>query len=470
MNPLALPWLEMSITLPLVGALFVGRFRDPVAASRWCLGFTGLTLAATLLAWAGQHTGAAPDGVSPWGVLPQVFGRAVLEIDELSAPLLPLVALLHLLTALATARTKMGRFSFAWLLAGESLRLAAFGCKEPWVLIGLLAAAPGLTYVELLRRGKPTRLYALHMGLFVGLLAVGWSGAEGLLPLGSEWAALLLLAAVLIRSGTVPVHLWVADLFEKASFGAALLFVTPLAGVYLAVRLVLPIAPDWALQWLGIISMATAVYAAGMAVVQTDARRLFAYLFLSHASLILVGLELHTPLSLTGALCLWVSVALSLGGLGLTLRAVEARFGRLTLDRHHGLYEHSPALAVCFLLTGLGSVGFPGTLGFVAAEVLVDGAVEASLWVGVAMALVAAVNGIAILRVYFLLFTGGRHVSSVALGITLRERFAVLTLAALILGGGLVPQPGVLSRHQAAEAVLKDREARQTGAAPGPEN
>src|SRR5262249_52804765 len=64
---------------------------------------------------------------------------------------------------------------------------------------------------------------------------------------------------------------------------------------------------------------------------------------------------------------------------------------------------------------------------------------------------------IAIVRAYFLLFTGGRHVSTVSLGITPRERFAVLTLAALILGGGLYPQPGVVSRHKAAEAILRER-------------
>ena len=131
-------------------------------------------------------------------------------------------------------------------------------------------------------------------------------------------------------------------------------------------------------------SLATAVYAAGMATIQRDARRFFAYLFLSHASLVLVGLELHTELSLTGALALWFSVLLSLGGFGLTLRALEARFGRLSLAEHHGLYDHSPALAVCFLLTGLASVGFPGTLGFVAAELLVEGAVEANPMVGLA--------------------------------------------------------------------------------------
>jgi NADH-quinone oxidoreductase subunit M len=260
----------------------------------------------------------------------------------------------------------------------------------------------------------------------------------------------------------------VTDLFDKASFGTALLFAVPLPGVYAAVRLVLPVAPEWALQGLGVVSLVTAVYTAGLAVVQTEARRFFAFLFLSHASLVLVGLELHTPIALTGALALWLSVALSLTGLGLTLRALEARFGRVSLDRFHGLYDHAPALAVCFLLTGLASVGFPGTLGFVAAELLVDGAVGANLYVGVAVVLAAAVNGIAVVRAYFLLFTGGRHLSSVPLGITRRERVAVLTLAALILGGGLAPQPGVASRHRAAEAVLGDREARLGGGSAGP--
>jgi NADH-quinone oxidoreductase subunit M len=343
------------------------------------------------------------------------------------------------------------------------------GCKEPWILIGLLTAGTGLTFLELLRRGKPTRVFALHMGLFVVLLVVGWACLDFADSAESAGlASVLLLAAVLVRSGTFPVHIWVTDLLEHASFGTSLLFVTPITGAYLAVRLVLPVAPEWVLQSIGLVSLATAVYAAGMAVVQTEVRRFFAFLFLSHASLILVGLELHTSLSLTGALCLWISVALSLGGLGLTLRALEGRFGRLSLDRFRGLYEHSPALAVCFLLTGLGSVGFPGTLGFVAAELLVDGAIEASPLVGVAMVLAAAVNGIAIVRAYFLLFTGARHVSSVSLAITPREQFAVLTLAALILGGGLAPQPGVASRHHAAVIVLKGR-ADHRSASPGTE-
>ena len=36
-----------------------------------------------------------------------------------------------------------------------------------------------------------------------------------------------------------------------------------------------------------------------------------------------------------------------------------------------------------------------------------------------------------------------------------RERYAVLALAGLIFYGGFVPQPGVESRHRAAEELLQ---------------
>jgi NADH-quinone oxidoreductase subunit M len=267
-------------------------------------------------------------------------------------------------------------------------------------------------------RNRPTRVYILHMALFVGLLVSGWAVLEAQERAGavSAWAAVPLLLAVLIRCGVVPVHCWLTDWFEHASFGNAILFVTPLSGVYAAVRLVLPVAPEWLLHGMGLMSLATAVYSAGMATIQREARRFYAYLFLSHASLVLVGLELVTSTSstsLTGALALWFSIMLALTGFGLTLRALEARFGRLSLAEFHGLYESAPALAVCFLVTGLASIGFPGTLGFVAADLLVDGAVEADLYIGIAVVAAAALNGIAVLRAYLLLFTGARHASTI---------------------------------------------------------
>jgi NADH-quinone oxidoreductase subunit M len=463
MNPLSLPWLELAIGSAIIGSPFVSRLRDPARAYRAGLVFTGLSFACALLAFLAFTLGAPPEEARRYSLQPRLFGRTVFALDDLNAPLVPAVALLHFLTAMATARAHMRRFSFSWSLAAEAIRLATFSSREPWVLIGLLAVSTIPPYVELRNRGRPARVYVLHMALFVGLLVLGWALVEGSgdpLHRASWWATVPLLAAILVRCGTVPAHCWVTDWFEHASLGIALLYVTPLSGVYAAVRLVLPIGPGWVLRSIGLLSLFTAFYAAGMATIQREARRFFAHLFLSHASLVLVGLELLTELSLTGSLCVWFSVILSLGGFGLTLRALEARFGRLSLTDYHGLYEHSPTLAVCFLLTGLASVGFPGTLGFISTEVLVESAVNANPSVGVAVVATAALNGIAVVRAYFLLFTGARHVSAVSLGIGQRERFAVLTLAALILGGGFFPQPGISSRQRAAEEILAERRER----------
>ncbi|HEX3657456.1 MAG TPA: proton-conducting transporter membrane subunit [Pirellulales bacterium] len=466
MNAWQLPWLELAMIVSLVGSPLVSRLRDPERAYRWGLALTGLSFACSVLAWIGFDLGIS--SLDRWSVQPWLFGRQLFALDDLNAPLIPLVALLHFLTALATARTHMRRFSFSWSLAAEATRLATFSCKEPWPLIVLLIVGTVPPYVELVNRGRPTRVYLLHMLAFAVLLVGGWAAVESSLADSTHapwWATVPLLAAILIRCGTVPVHCWLTDWFEHASLGITLLYVIPLSGVYAAVRLVLPIADDWMLTSIGLISLATAVYAAGMATIQRETRRFFAHLFLSHASLVLVGLELHNDLSLTGALSLWLSVILAVGGFGLSLRALESRFGRLSLTDYHGLYEHSPTLAVCFLLTGLASVGFPATIGFISTELLVDGAIEANPSVGVAVVAAAALNGIAVLRAYFRLFTGARHVSTVSLGIGLRERIAVLTLAFLILLGGLIPQPGISSRQRAAQEILAGRmpvERRQT--------
>jgi NADH-quinone oxidoreductase subunit M len=442
------PWLEITCGLPLAGALLVQLVAGIERKWRVCLATTAAALACSLVPWLlvsngpGSHPGA-------W----RLNGAPVFEVDGLSAPLLPATALMHFLIVLSTARTKLPRLSFTWLLASEATRLGIFACRAPWPLIAMLALGTIPPYADLVRRGRPTRVYVLHMALFVALLAGGWALVAG----GYRWGSVALLLAVLLRSGTIPMHLWVADLFEHASFAVALLFVTPITGVYAAMRLVLPVAPDWILSSLGLFSIMTAVYAAGMAIVQREARRFFSYLFLSHSSLVMLGLELHTAISLTGALCLWYSVMLSLGGLGLTLRALEARYRRLSLADHHGLYGLSPALAVCFLVTGLASVGFPGTLGYISTELLVDGAVGANLVVGVGVVLAGTLNSIAVLRAYWRLFTGTKAVSPVTLGMFPRERFAVLLLTAVILGGGLFPQPGILDRFGVAEDLLETR-------------
>lgn len=467
MAELHLPWLELAILLPLVGAVLVARVRDPELAQQRTLIYSGIALLCVVGAWFDFAWLQKTQAHDHWSLSARLLGYEPFVIDELNAPLLPMAALVYFVTALATLRTKVRRFSFALTLISEAILLANLSCPHPWGIIALLGAGVLPPLWELRTRRKPLRIFVSHMALFVGMLVLGWAlvvhTPAGQAP--SIWAIALLTGAVLIRCGIVPMHCWITDLFEHASFGRALLFVTPMVGVYAAIRLLLPIAPQWALRSIALLSLFTAVYAAGMALVQNEARRFFCYLFLSHASLVLVGLEIATPLGLTGALCLWLAVCLSLTGFGLVLRSIESRTGRVSLSEFHGLYEHTPTLAAFFMLTGLASIGFPGTIGFVGSELLIDGTINAyrhvpyiGLIVGPAVVLAAALNGIAVLRAYFRVFTGKRYFPSISLQSRLPERIAVLTLAVLILAGGLFPQPSLTSRHHAAVEIIGARE------------
>jgi NADH-quinone oxidoreductase subunit M len=457
MTELHFPWLDALVLTPLLAAGWVGRLPDSFTARKWTVVVSGVVLLLAIGAWQDFELIGRSQADDAWHLSTLVFGRELFAMDRLSAPLLPLTALLYFLTALTTQRTKIRRFSFGLMLLGEGLTLGMFASLDPWMIIGLAGAGTLPPVLELWGRKRSVRVYLAHQLLFVLCLFWGWTfaAAEGNVKVHTYWAIIPLLLAVLIRSGMAPVHCWLTDLFENATLGTALLTAAPLPGMYLAARLLLPIAPDWILQSMGLVSLFTAVYAGGMALVQRETRRFFCYLFLSHAALVLVGLEMVTIIGVTGALCLWLSVGLSLGGLGLTIRAVEARCGRVLLDDFLGLYEHMPLVAICFFLTAIGSVGFPGTLGFVGAELLIDGAVEAYPYIGAAVIVAATLNGIAIVRAYFLIFTGKRHSTTISLSMRLRERIAILTLVALILGGGLWPQPGVVLRHLAARELLE---------------
>ena len=461
MPELRFPWMEVSVLLPLAGAIWVQMLSDTDKALRHAVAICAVTFGLTcgeLLDFLMLGTFEAHEH---WPFFHALFNQEIFVVDELSAFLLPLGALIFLVTVMSTLRTKAPRFSLELTLVSEAILLATFSCRASWTLVLLLAIATIPPYLELRKRGRCTRIYALHMSVFVGLLLSGyaWLSATDVNSSAVLIPGALLTGAALLRSGIVPFHLWMADLFEKGTFGTAILFTTPLVGAYAVMRLVLPIAPVWALQSIAVLSLITAVYAGGMALVQREARRLFAYLLLSQSSLVLVGLELVTPIGLTGALCLWLSVGMSLTGFGITLRCIEARISRVSLADFHGLYSQMPMLGGFFLLTGLASIGFPATVGFVAMELLIEGAVDVYPLVGTMVVIASALCGIAVLMAYFAIFTGRHNRVLIPLRARTSEKVAVLILSVLILGGGLYPQPGIASRYHAAMELSRQRQS-----------
>jgi NADH-quinone oxidoreductase subunit M len=255
----------------------------------------------------------------------------------------------------------------------------------------------------------------------------------------------------------------VPEVFDHGRLGPAILFNAPQVGAYITVVLIVPRASPETLRLIALLALGTAVYGAALALVQRSARRACGYLFMSQSALVMAGLDCSSISALAGGLLVWLSAGLGFAGLARSVLVLEARRGRLDLTTYHGGYERMPLLAMSFLSMGLACTGFPGTLGFIGQELLVNGAVDAFPVMGFAIVIASALTGLAVLRMYFSLFCGRPDMPghpSLRLGLTPREAWTFVALVIALVGLGVAPRALVDSRFAASEDILRQRQER----------
>ncbi|HXV62934.1 MAG TPA: proton-conducting transporter membrane subunit, partial [Vicinamibacteria bacterium] len=357
------PWLVLAVLLPGIVALAPLSLLTGRIGRRVVLGMSWLELLLSgLIAYQFHHRGESATLVDPLDPGRLILGRPLLVVDELNSLLLPFGGLLFAFVLLGAPRAERLRASVRRILAAESIVLGSFATIEPLLLAFLWAMSTLNAYLEL-RSRETSRPIARAVGIYMGgsvlffCLGILLSGSVA----GTSGVNYLLLAAVLTRKGVFPFHSWVIPLFEHLPLGAAILFAAPQIAAYAAVRLILPTASPTLLSLIGLASLATAIYGASLALVQEDVRRALGAIFMSQSALVMAGLDSRNTMGLAGGLALWISTGLALAGFTLTIGALEARRGQLSLRRYAGGYERTPFLAVSFLFLGLASVGFPGT-------------------------------------------------------------------------------------------------------------
>jgi NADH-quinone oxidoreductase subunit M len=396
-------------------------------------------------------------------------GEKLLRIDTLSAALLPFAAGLWLLTVAVTPRANLDRPGLRRTALVTLLSAASFLTESPVVLL-VLSATSLWTFLSALQdpsHRRQRRVVATYLGVSTLLFAAGVALFIG--P-GAHDAALettgmwLIVIAALVRKGIFPFHAWVPEVFDHGRLGPAILFNAPQVGAYMTVVLIVPRAAPEMLRVIALLALGTAVYGAALALVQSSARRACGYLFMSQSALVMAGLDCTSVTALAGGLLVWLSAGLAFAGLARCVLVLEARRGRLDLTTYHGGYERMPVLAVAFLAMGLACTGFPGTLGFIGQELLVNGAVDAFPVMGFAVVVASALTGLAVLRMYFSLFCGRSNVRahpSLRLGLRPREAWTFMALVITLIGLGLAPRPLVDSRFAASEEILRQREQRR---------
>ena len=202
------------------------------------------------------------------------------------------------------------------------------------------------------------------------------------------------------------------------------------------------------------LALVTAVYGGALALVQRDLRSLIGTLAMSQSAMVLADLAGTLPMELNGAFCVWISSGLALTGIGLVAWALESRTGPLSIQTPQGRFRDSPALAGFFLLFGLATIGLPGTLSFVADDLIVSGSLDEQLHAGLLVIAAAVLSGIALMRGWFMIFGGPAAVDGPRHMILPRERIALTVVLATLFVLGLFPAPLVRSLERAAEQLL----------------
>jgi NADH-quinone oxidoreductase subunit M len=186
---------------------------------------------------------------------------------------------------------------------------------------------------------------------------------------------------------------------------------------------------------------------------------------MSQSALVMAGLDCTSVTALAGGLVVWLSAGLGFAGMARCVLMLEARRGRLDLTRYHGGFDRTPVLAISFLVVGLACTGFPGTLGFIGQELLVDGAVDQFPVMGFAVVMASALTGLAVVRMYFSLFCGRADAPAhpgLNFGLRAREAWTFVALVIALIGLGLAPRPLIDSRFDASAAILRVRQERTT--------
>jgi NADH-quinone oxidoreductase subunit M len=458
------PWLAAIAALPAAVIVVSSARVDVERLRRFAVLCAAAMLAAALAVAAAtpMHAWAIRSGALTWNPA----GEAILRVDPFSSVLLPFAAALWLLTIAVTPRAALDRAGLRRTAAATLVTLATFLTASAVVLLALWTASVWLFASAL---GDPAHRHQRRVVLvYLGGATVVFAGGVVLLagplaanPIAYAAGLWLVVAAALLRKGIVPFHAWVPEVFDHGRLGPAIAFSAPQIGAYVTVVLIVPHASAGMLRLIALLALGTAVYGAALALVQTSARRACGYLFMSQSALVMAGLDCTSAPALAGGLLVWLSAGLAFTGLARVVLVLEARRGRLDLRTYHGGYARMPLLAISFLAMGLAVTGFPGTFGFVAQELLIEGAVDVFPVMGFAVVIAAALTGVAVLRMYFSLFCGRPDPpAGFALGLRRREAWTFVALVIVLIVLGIAPRPIVESRVAASDRILRMRESR----------
>jgi len=198
-----------------------------------------------------------------------------------------------------------------------------------------------------------------------------------------KWIWLAFFASFAVKMPMWPVHTWLPDAHVEAPTAGSVILAGVLLkmGGYGFLRFSLPMLPDASIyfaplvMWLSVIAI---IYTSLVALVQEDMKKLIAYSSVAHMGFVTLGIFSFTQQGIDGAVFQMISHGVISAALFLCVGVVYNRLHTREIGRYGGLVKNMPIYATMFMIFMLGSVGLPGTSGFVGEFLSLLGAFQAN--------------------------------------------------------------------------------------------
>ena len=214
------------------------------------------------------------------------------------------------------------------------------------------------------------------------------------------------------KSAMFPLHIWLPDAMEGPTPVSALIHAATMvvAGVYLVARM-FPLFIDYAPQVLHLVAYVgafTAFYAASVACVQSDIKRVLAFSTISQIGFMMVALGVCTSLNphegglgyMAGMFHLFTHAmfkALLFLGAGSIIHAVHSN----EMSAMGGLRKYMPVTHITFLIACLAIAGIPPLSGFFSKDEILTACFRFSPVMGWIMTVIAAMTAFYMFRLYY---------------------------------------------------------------------
>ncbi|MBV9280759.1 MAG: NADH-quinone oxidoreductase subunit M, partial [Chloroflexi bacterium] len=207
-------------------------------------------------------------------------------------------------------------------------------------------------------------------------------------PLSSTeqtWLFLAFAIAFAIKLPVWPFHTWAPTAYSASPIPVviALAGILSKAGAFGFLRYCLPLFPQASRSFAGLVSVLCIIgmlYAAGLALVQTDIKRLVAYSSVSHMNLIGLGIFALNPTGIEGSVLQMINHSVIISGLFIAVAYIAARSGTRMLTGMGGLGARWPVLMWLFFIFVLAGLDLPGLSSFAGEFLILAGVFKANAW------------------------------------------------------------------------------------------